>query len=498
MTTKNFLLGIDQGTSGSRALILDGDGNACGYGYRPLPRLYPHPDWVEQDPEQVVSTVVEALNQALVDARLDANEIAACGIACQRNTAFTWDARTQQSFTNAITWQDLRTMDLMREFAGWERAADARHRLGYAPGPYSAAMHLAWRMRHDAAFHSAAHANTIRVGLSAEWLVTALGAMNAHVMDVSLVQAMGMYDFRARRYWREWLEWLDMPETLLPRAVSSVYEFGALIWNGAEIPVRAMLGDQQGALFGYDCRTPGSAECTHGTASFVDVFVGHQAPVSDTMNCYFAWMMNNEPAYCLEADTTVTGAAIRWMRETMHLFHDDAELDALAASVPHAGGTVFVPAFTGLNVPYNDSRARASLFGMTLGTTRAHIAHAFFQAIGFQLRGILNTIEREAGVCPAQLYVGGGISASDIGCQIQADLIGIPIVRPRFAQTTARAAALLAGIGAGVWQDVTTLPSLQTETHIFEPRSSQDERDTAFERWEQAVRAVRTSERQNL
>jgi glycerol kinase len=491
MPTKDFLLGIDQGSSGSRALILDSEGAARGYGYRPLARLYPQPNWVEQDPAHIITTVAQAIELALADAHIDATEIAACGIACQRNTEFTWDAQTHQPFVNAITWQDLRTMNLMREFAEWEHAAHARHHLGYAPGPYSTAMHLAWRMRNDTAFQRAARDNTIQVGLSAEWLVTALGKMNAHVMDVSLVQAMGMYDFRARAYWREWLEWLDMPEAPLPRAVSSVYEFGALHWNGAEIPVRAMLGDQQGALFGYDCRAPGNAECTHGTASFVDVFVGNQAPTSDTVNCYFAWMLNDEPAYCLEADTTVTGAAIRWMRETMHLFHDDAELDALAASVPNAGGTVFVPAFTGLNVPYNDSRARASLFGMTLGTTRAHIAHAFFQAIGFQVRGILNTIERESGVRPAQLYVGGGISASDIGCQIQADLIGIPIVRPKFAQTTARAAALLAGLGAGIWRDAAALPRLQTETQIFEPRCSQDERDTAFAHWEQAVRAVR-------
>ena len=495
MSEKNFLLGIDQGTSGSRALILDTDGNVRGYGYRPLARLHPHPDWVEQDPAQVVATVVEALHQALADARIDANEIAACGIACQRNTEFTWDARTHQSFTNAITWQDLRTMDLVREFAEWEHAARARYHLGYEPGPYSSAIHLAWRMRHDVAYQRAARDNTIQIGLSAEWLVTALGKMNAHAMDVSLVQAMGMYDFRARQYWREWLEWLDVPQEILPRAMPSVYEFGTLQINGADIPVRAMIGDQQGALFGYDCHSPGSAECTHGTASFADVFVGNQAPASETMNCYYAWMLDDKPAYCLEADTTVTGAAIRWMREAAHLFHDDAELDALAASVKNSGGIVFVPAFTGLNVPYNDRRARATLFGMTLGTTRAHIAHAFFQAIGFQLRGILDTMEREAHVYPQQLFVGGGISASDIGCQIQADLLGIPLVRPKFAQTTARAAALLAGIGAGIWQNVGDLPRLKTETQIFEPRLAAGERDAAFARWEHAVRAVREWEK---
>ncbi len=495
MPTRNYLLGIDQGTSGSRALILDADGNVRGYGYRPLPRLYPHPDWVEQDPLQVVATVSDALTEALAHANIQPSEIAACGIACQRNTEFVWDARTQKSFSNAITWQDLRTLPLLREIQKWEHAHTARHHLGYAPGPYSAALHLAWRMKHQPEFARAARDNTIRIGLSAEWLVTALGRMNSHAMDSSLVQAMGMYNFRARRYWDEWLNLLDIPQAPLPHATSSVFDFGALHWNGAEIPVKAMIGDQQGALLGYDCHRVGDAECTHGTASFVDVFVGAHAPKSKTMNCYFAWTLNDEPSYCLEADTTVTGAAIRWMREHIGLFQDEAELDALAASIKNSGGIVFVPAFTGLNVPHNDQNARATLFGMTLGTTRAHIARAFFEAIGYQLRGILETIHHEADVRVESLYVGGGISASEVACQVQADILGIPVMRPAFTQTTARAAALLAGIGAGWYKNISALPHMPRERKIFEPRLTRDERDAGYARWRNAIRAVREWEK---
>lgn len=495
MLTRNFLLGIDQGTSGSRALVLDRQGNVRGYGYRPLPRLYPRPHWVEQDPHHVVATVSDALAEALHDAQIDASEIAACGIACQRNTEFVWDTRTRQPFSNAITWQDLRTMPLVREVQEWAQAHAARHQLGYAPGPYSAALHLAWRIKHEPQFARAARDNTIRIGLAAEWLVTAMGSLNAHAMDYSLVQAMGMYDFRARRYWGEWLDRLGIPEAPLPRPTSTVHDFGVLHINGTPVPVCAMIGDQQGALLGYDCHLPGDAECTHGTASFLDVFVGAQAPKSETMNCYFAWTLDDEPTYCLEADTTVTGAAIRWMREHVGLFKDDAELDGLGASVRDAGGIVFVPAFTGLNVPYNDQNARATLFGMTLGTTRAHIARAFFESIGYQLRGILETVRRESGVSVPALYVGGGIAASDIACQLQADLLGIPVLRPEFTQTTARAAALLAGIGAGFWNGRADLPRMPRERQSFAPRITRDERDAGYARWEHAVRAVREWER---
>lgn len=496
MPTRNFLLGIDQGTSGSRALVLDDQGNVRGYGYRPLPRIYPHPDWVEQDPNAVVATVSDALAEALQRAEIHSSEIAACGIACQRNTEFVWDAQTRLPFSNAITWQDTRTMPLMREMERWEHAGAARHHLGYAPGPYSAALHLAWRIKNQPEFARAARDNTISVGLSAEWLVTAMGKMHVHAMDASLVQAMGLYDFRSRRYWREWLEYLRIPEAPLPRATSSVFDFGVLSVNGFEIPVNAMIGDQQGALFGYDCHNPGDAECTHGTASFVDVFVGSRAPTSNTMNSYFAWTFDDKPSYCLEADTTVTGAAIGWMREHIGLFKDDGELDRLAASVPRSEGIVFVPAFTGLNVPYNNQDARATLFGMTLGTTRAHLARAFFESIGYQLRGILETARRESNVQVESLYVGGGISASDIACQIQADILGIPVLRPLFTQTTARAAALLAGMGAGFWRGLADLPRMPRERRIFEPCTGHDERDAGYARWEKAVRAVRGWENQ--
>ena len=486
----DYLLGIDQGTSGSRALILDRAGQVRGYGYVPLPRLYPRPEWVEQDPAALTAGVRGAILEALKQAGCQAKDLAACGIASQRDTDFVWDAHTRRPLADAITWQDLRTLPLEEELRAWPGVGEARRRLGYWPGPYSAALHLKWRLRHQPAVAEAARAGTLRIGVSALWVLNALGEPAGHLADASLAQSMCLYDFRARQYWPEWLEWLGVPADALPQAGPTVAEFGVLNLDGARVPVRAMIGDQQGALFGYDCRAAGEAECTHGTATFVNVCLGGRAPAPDSLKVYLAWLLGDTATYCLEADTTVTGAAVRWLRESARLFDTDAELSELAALVPDAGGAVFVPAFTGLNVPHNDRDARATLFGLSLGHDRRHIARAFLDSIGFQVRAILETMEAEAGVHVAALKVGGGLSASDLACQLQADWLGRPVIRPQFAETTARAAALLAGLGAGVWPDLRDLPLLPGGRTVFEPRLSADQRDAGYADWRRAVRTV--------
>ncbi len=494
--TARYLLGIDQGSSGSRALLLDPEGTVRGYGYRPLPRLHPYPNWTEYDPHVVAAGVAEAITEALGAAGCRASDIAACGIDCMRNSDFAWDAATGQPIGHAISWQDLRTLPLLDELAQWDHAPDWRRRLGYMPGPYSSALHLAWRVRHDSDFQAALRSGRLRLGLSAAWLLVALGHPSGHTLDRSLVQAMGVYDFRAGDYWHAWLDRLGLPCDPLPTAAPTLHDYGVIRvtspdGDSALVPVLAMIGDQQAALFGYDCRAPGDAECTHGTASFVDVCVGHAAPLMDKMNVYYAWDVGEGIVHCLEADTTVSGAALRWLRDNARLFDEYDEVGPLAASVPDSGGVVFVPAFTGLNVPYNDHAARGTLLGLTLGSTRAHIVRAFLESLGFQVRAILDTIGAEAGLRVERLLLGGGLSVSDEACQIQADLLGIPTVRPQVTETTARAAALLAGLGAGVWPSVHALPPLPAERTVFAPRLTQDQRDTAYAQWQKAVACAR-------
>ncbi len=391
MSQLRYLLGIDQGSSGSRALVIDFEGEARGYGYRALPRLYPQPEWVEQDPAVVTTTVQEAIAEALDQAGCRPSEIAACGIACQRNTEFIWHKRTKKPMGNAISWQDLRTIPLLDEIDAWADVGQFRRRLGFYPGPYSTALHLAWRMRQDPEFSRAAQAGEVEVGFSAEWLINCLGKTNGHEMDASLVQATGLYDLREGKYWAEWLAFLGIPAEILPQPRPTIADFGILkiadrAGDESSVPVLAMLGDQQAALFGHNCFHPGDAECTHGTASFINVFLGGEARDQSHINLYHAWQLpGQEPTFCLEADTTVTGAALRWMSNQAGFLDNEADIDWLAASVPDAGGVVFVPAFTGLNVPYHDRHARGALIGLSLGANRAHIARAFLESIGFQL-----------------------------------------------------------------------------------------------------------------
>ncbi|RME99654.1 MAG: carbohydrate kinase, partial [Chloroflexi bacterium] len=322
-------------------------------------------------------------------------------------------------------------------------------------------------------------------------------------MDTSLVQQMGLFDFRAGQYWRDWLDVLNIPAHILPGVVPTVHHFGdlritAADGDTADVPVLAMIGNEQAALFGHGCYRPGSAECSHGTASFVDVVTGNYAPEQEKLNVYHAWSLPAQNAggppqhtFCLEADTTVSGAALRWMKEQARFFDDYAEVGPLAASVADSGGVLFVPAFTGLNVPHNDPAARGTLLGLTLGSSRAHIVRAFLESLGYQIRGILETITAETGLTVPQMSTGGGIAASDEACQIQADLTGIPTVRPAFTELAARAATLLAGIGAGVWAGPDDLPPLPGTPTIFEPHLSAAARDAGYQRWLNAVERAR-------
>lgn len=488
---ERLVLGIDQGGSGSRAAIFDESGRVRGYGYRPVPRLYPRPGWVEQRPAVVARGVAEAVGEALARAGVQPTQLAACGITSQRDTVFAWDRRSARPIGNAITWQDLRTAPLVEEAGRWAHADERRDRLGQFPGAYCAAMHMAWRMRHDEAFRQAAHRGRLAVSLSAGWLVRALGEPAEHALDYSLLQAMTVFDPRRRALWDEWVDFLDIPRDALPAARPTLHPFGTIRLGDVQVPVTAMITDQQAALFGYDCRERGEAAATHGTASFVNVVAGPTAPPQGVCKTYLAWEIGGRQAYTLEADMTVTGAAVRWLTQ-MRLIRRAAELDALAREAGSSDGVVFVPAFTGLGVPSEDRSARGTLLGMTLGTTPGHVARAFLESIGCQLRDILDTMEREGGVTIRELRVGGGLSNSDLACQVQADVAGVTIVRAPDTETSVRAAALLAGLGAGLWPSLDALPRLLDErARVFEPQMGEGERAELLGRWGRAVERAR-------
>jgi glycerol kinase len=485
-----LVLGIDQGGSGSRAVLYDAAGRVRGYAYRALGRLHPQPGWVEQRPSLLARSVREAIDEALARAGVGPEALVACGISSQRDTVFAWDRLSGRAIGNAITWQDLRTTDLVEEVGGWEHAGERRARLGQFPGAYSSAMHMTWRMRHDQAFRQAAERERLQVSLAAGWIVRALGQSAEHALDYSLLQAMTVFDPRRRALWDEWIDYLNIPRAALPAPRPTLHHFGDLRIGSAWVPVTAMIADQQAALFGFDCRAPGQASLTHGTASFVNLVVGPTAPPQGVCKTYLAWEVFGAPTYSLEADMSVTGAAVRWLTQ-MRLLRRASDLDALAASVPDSGGVVFVPAFTGLGVPSEDRTVRGSILGMTLGTRPAHLARALIESFGCQLRDILDTMEREAGLRIGELRVGGGLAQSDLACQIQADIAGVRLVRAGDTETSVRAAALLAGLGAGLWPRLCDLPPIRDGSQrIFEPQIGVTERQALIGRWVTALTRV--------
>lgn len=508
-----LLLGIDQGSSGSKAMLLDESGVVRGTGYRPVRRLHPEPAWTEQDPDELARTVADAITEALDRAGARATDIAAAGIASQRNTDVPWDATTGRPLGNAISWQDMRTHGLLAELRADEAIwPEAHRRLGQLPGHYSAALHLMWRMRHDHAVIEAARDGRLRVGLPGEWVIHALGSLREHAVDYSLAQALSLYDIREDDWWGPYLERVGVPREALPAVRPSLHPYGSIrvtdpAGGSADVPVLALLADQQAALFGYDCRHPGDAECTHGTASYLDVCAGAVRPDAARMQSYYAWTLPEplrgadgrppaEPAsidrtWCVEGDATVTGAAIRWLKEGIGLLDDERDIGPLAATVADAGGVTFVPAFTGLNAPDRDERARGTILGLTLGTTRAHVARAMLDAIGFQVRAMLDEVEGDLGITVGHLKVGGGISASDLACQVQADRLGIPVERPSFTDTTPRAAALLAGLAVGTWPTLDDLPPLPGGSTIFDPALPADRREAEHAGWRRTIDLVR-------
>jgi glycerol kinase len=494
--TQRYVLGIDQGSSGSRAVVLDADGQVAGFGYQPVRRLYPQTGWVEQDPREIAESVRGAVATAVARAGCDASAIAGCGITSQRDTVFAWDRETGRPIGNAITWQDLRTIPLVAEVNGWERAGERRERLGQFPGPYCSAMHMAWRMRHDQAFRGAAEEGRLRVSLATGWVVQALGQLNGNALDYSMMQAMTVFDYRNKRLWQEWIDYLNIPAAALPTPGPTIQSYGELNivdarGGRAAVPVLAMIADQQASLFGFDCRTPGQAVCTHGTGSYMHVVVGQSPPRQGLAKIYLAWELDGTPTYAVEADTTVTGAVIRWMQEQMGFIGSPDGLDPLAASVADAGGVVFVPAFIGLGMPYEDRSARGTLLGMTLDTTPAHIARAFMEALGCLVYDMLQQIQQDTGINVERLHVGGGVSASNMACQAQADVLGIPLIREQEAETSVRAAALLGGLGAGLWPNVDALPPLPGAATQFVPRRSAAEREAGLAAWRKGIDRAR-------
>ena len=482
---EGVVLSLDQGTTGSTAVVVGLDGSVRARGYREITQHYPKPGWVEHDPEEIWSSVQEATAAALAAAGARPADVQAVGITNQRETLVLWDRLTLRPLARAIVWQDRRTAaecDRLREDGHEERVKELT---GLVIDPYFTGTKLAWAMTNvEGAAGSAA-------GTVDSWLVARLSGGRDHVTDASNASRTLLFDIGRGVWSEEMADLLGVPLRLLPQIRPSSGEISRTdpeLFGGIDAPICGIAGDQQAALFGQACLAPGMAKNTYGTGSFVLLQTGSDRIVSTHgMLTTVAWLRDGQLSYALEGSIFITGASIQWLRDGLGLISEAAETGPLAASVPDSGGVYLVPAFVGLGAPHWDPYARGTIVGLTRGSSRAHLVRAAVEAMAFQTRDVVEAMGADAGRSLSELRVDGGAAVMDLLCQFQADLLGIPVRRPRQTETTALGAALLAGRGAGIWATDEELGSLWQLDREFEPAISRDHADALQSAWRRAL-----------
>jgi len=491
------VLALDQGTSSSRAIVFDRDGAQIAEARRPLAASFPHTGWVNQDAREIVGTTVEAAREAIARANLDPTAIAAIGIANQRETTVLWDRVTGEPVAPAIVWQSRQSAPQVEAIVGRGMADRYQAITGLVPDAYFSATKLAWLLETEPELRRRAEAGDLLFGTVETWLIWNLTGGARHVTDIANASRTMLLDLASGEWSDRLLADLGLPRSLLPRVVGSAEHLGTVEgrYFGAELPVTGSAGDQQAALFGHGCVDPGQAKNTYGTGSFLLVNVGPSpTPSRHRLLSTVAWRIGGETTYALEGAIFVTGAAVQWLRDGLGIIDDAAAVESLAASVADSGGVVFVPALTGLGAPWWDASARGTVLGITRATTAGHLARATLEAIAFQTRDVVEAMAADAAAPLSELRVDGGASANDLLMQIQADVLGIPVVRPARLEATAFGAARLAAVGANL-APIGRLPERGDGDRVFEPAVSRDERDSWYERWKRAVRRASDWER---
>jgi glycerol kinase len=482
------ILALDQGTTGSTALVVHQDGTILGRGYREFTQHYPRPGWVEHDPEEILRVSIEAMRDALTASR---ERPAGLGITNQRETVVLWDRRTLAPAAPAIVWQDRRTTDRCRELREAGLAPLLRERTGLVPDPYFSATKLEWLLR-SPELGRRAERGELAAGTVESWLVARLTGGRAHVTDHTNASRTLLYSLHTRDWDPELLRLFGVPAEVLPRIVASagvVADTDPAHLNFA-LPVAGLAGDQQAALFGQGCVAPGRAKNTYGTGAFLLVHAGATVPTPpEGVLATAACGPLGEPAYALEGSVFIAGAAVQWLRDGLGLIGTAPETEALARSVADTGGVHFVPAFVGLGTPHWEPDARGTITGITRGTTRAHLARAALEAMAFSSAELLAAMTGAAHLSVPALRVDGGAAANDWLMQFQADVLGLPVERPDMVETTALGAAGLAGIPLGVWRSTDELLAGRRFAR-FEPGTDPEERARRVSGWERAVGAA--------
>lgn len=492
---ETYVIALDQGTTSSRAVLVNRQGRIVDSVQNPFPQIFPQPGWVEHDPRDILSSQLGALTELLIQNGLGPADIDSIGITNQRETTVVWDRRTGQPVCNAIVWQCRRTADIIEELAGDPSISrEITRKTGLIPDPYFSASKIKWILDNIPGAREGAEAGRLAFGTVDSWLVWTLTNGMVHATDVTNASRTMLFDIH-EMCWDPWLlDLFGIPASILSEVRPSSGDFGVTANPGVleGIPIRGVAGDQQSALFGQCCFAPAQAKNTYGTGCFLLLNTGSEACASThgLVTTVAAAAPGEGPVYALEGSVFMAGALIQWLRDEVGLISTAAESEELARSVGDTAGVHVVPAFTGLGAPYWDSQARGAILGLTRGANRAHIVRAALESLAFQVADLVGAMEADAGFPFREVYVDGGASANDFLMQFQSDVLGCDLHRPACLETTALGAAYLAGLSTGFWKDTAELSTLRENEKDFAPQMNEAVRDKLLQGWHDAVKTV--------
>ena len=485
---KKYVIALDQGTSSSRAIVFDHEGNALSVSQKEFTQHFPRPGWVEHDPMEIWATESGVMMEAVAALGAHPDEIAAIGITNQRETTVVWDAATGKPVCNAIVWQDRRTSEFCDSLKaeGWTERI--REKTGLLIDAYFSGTKVRWILENVPGARERADKGELRFGTVDSWLVWNLTGGSVHVTDVSNASRTMLFNIHTLQWDEELLALMGIPASMMPEVRSSSEVYGTTSLLGGEVPVAGMAGDQQAALFGQMCTEPGTVKNTYGTGCFLLMNTGSQ-PITSRNNLLttIAWKIGDKVDYALEGSIFVAGSVVQWLRDGLGLIKSSSEIEALALTVPDNGGVHFVPALTGLGAPYWDPYAKGTITGITRGTKAGHIARAALEGIAFQTMDIVEAMGKDAGVPLKELKVDGGASRDNLLMQFQADVIGAQVIRPQVTETTALGAAYLAGIAVGFWAGVGEVKQQWKAERVFSPSATEAKVAAAKAGWADAI-----------
>jgi glycerol kinase len=492
-----YILALDQGTTSSRAVLISRQGNIHATAQKEFKQIFPHPGWVEHDPQEIWSSQASCITEVLAKGQISPDQIAGIGITNQRETTIVWDRQTGKPLGNAIVWQDRRTTKICQDLKEFEPLF--QQKTGLLLDPYFSGTKLFWILKNTPGAFEKAKKGELAFGTVDAWLLWKLTGGTSHMTDVSNASRTLLFNIHTLKWDEDLLKILNIPKGILPEVKCSSDIFGKTntpILTGS-IPISGIAGDQQAALFGQACFSKGMVKTTYGTGCFLLMNTGSQPVVSkNNLLTTIAYQIKTEVVYALEGSVFIGGAVVQWLRDNLGLIKKSSDIEKLAASVPDSGDVFFVPAFTGLGAPYWDPYARGAIVGLSRGTTAGHIARSALDSIAYQVMDVLKAMEADAGVPIAEIRVDGGAVANNLLMQFQADLVHAPVIRPKITELTALGAAFLAGIAVGFWKNKEEAAASWQEDRKFEPTMQKNQVKILQQKWAKAVKCAQTWEPQ--